>query len=97
MPEVDQETIDLLVSQIKSMEAQLAGLRAKVERLGEPAPVRTLADLYGERRAITSGVSRDGTMLMPPMAFHYYKNISAEDLDALVAYLRTIEPLPDAQ
>jgi hypothetical protein len=47
MPEVEQETIDLLVSQIKSLEAQLAGLRARVEGLGTAASVRTSADLRG--------------------------------------------------
>lgn len=47
MAEVDQETIDLIVSQIKSMEVQLAGLRAQVQRLGELRPVRTFADLHG--------------------------------------------------
>jgi hypothetical protein len=27
---------------------------------------------------------------MPPMPFGYYRNIAAEDLDALVAYLRSL-------
>lgn len=49
------------------------------------------------KRAITTGVSRDGTRLMPPMAFHYYANISDADLDAIIAYLRSIPPLPDAK
>jgi mono/diheme cytochrome c family protein len=44
-------------------------------------------------RAIRQGVSRDGTKLMPPMAFYWYKNISDEDMDALVAYMRTIKPI----
>jgi hypothetical protein len=30
---------------------------------------------------------------MPPMAYGYYKNISAPDLDAIVGYLRTLKPL----
>ena len=45
--------------------------------------------------AITEGVQPDGHKLMPPMAFAYYANISAADLDAIVAYLRTLKPLPD--
>ncbi|MGE0734988.1 MAG: c-type cytochrome [Alphaproteobacteria bacterium] len=45
------------------------------------------------KRAITQGISRDGSKLKPPMGFAYYKNISAADQDALVAYLRTLKPL----
>ncbi|WP_207456900.1 c-type cytochrome [Azospirillum sp. SYSU D00513] len=45
------------------------------------------------KAAITQGVRPDGSRLGPPMAFHYYRNIAAEDLDALVAYLRTVPPL----
>lgn len=42
------------------------------------------------KRAITTGVSADGTHLMPPMAFGYYRTLSGEEQDALVAYLRTL-------
>ncbi|WP_211109733.1 c-type cytochrome [Azospirillum oleiclasticum] len=42
------------------------------------------------KRAITTGVSADGTHLMPPMAFGYYRTLSGEEQDALVAYLRTV-------
>jgi hypothetical protein len=38
-------------------------------------------------------VRPDGLRLKPPMAFHYYKGIRAADLDAIVAYLRTLKPL----
>lgn len=48
------------------------------------------------RQAITSGVRPDGNHLMPPMAFAYYANMTSEDLDAIVAYLRSLKPLPDA-
>ena len=44
------------------------------------------------KRAVTEGVRPDGTRLGPPMAFSYYHTIAAEDLDALVAYLRTLPP-----
>jgi len=43
-------------------------------------------------RAITTGVSRDGSHLKPPMGFHYYSTLTAEDLDAVVTYLRTVPP-----
>ena len=53
---------------------------------------RGLADWSaGEiKEMITNGVSRDGRRLMPPMAFGTYKNITDADLDAIIAYLRTI-------
>ncbi|HEY0836706.1 MAG TPA: c-type cytochrome [Azospirillum sp.] len=44
------------------------------------------------KRAITQGIRADGTRLAPPMAFHWYRNIAADDLDALVAHLRTLPP-----
>jgi mono/diheme cytochrome c family protein len=42
------------------------------------------------KRAITTGVSRDGSKLKPPMGFPFYAKMAAEDLDAIVAYLRTV-------
>jgi mono/diheme cytochrome c family protein len=44
------------------------------------------------KRAITQGVSRDGSKLNPPMGYGYYATVSAADLDAIVAYLRTVPP-----
>jgi len=41
-------------------------------------------------RAITRGVSRDGRALGPPMGYHWYAGLRAEDVDALVAWLRTV-------
>jgi mono/diheme cytochrome c family protein len=45
-------------------------------------------------RAIREGVRKDGSPLMPPMAFGWYKNINEGDMKALVAYLRALKPLP---
>jgi mono/diheme cytochrome c family protein len=42
------------------------------------------------KRAITKGISKDGSKLKPPMAFHSYAMLTASDLDAIVAYLRTV-------
>lgn len=45
------------------------------------------------KRAIKEGVSRDGRALKPPMsnlAKAHFTKISSEDLDALIAWLRTI-------
>ncbi len=45
------------------------------------------------KRAISQGISRDGRKLQPPMPFVYYARVNPSDLDALVAYLRTLPPL----
>jgi mono/diheme cytochrome c family protein len=45
------------------------------------------------KKAITDGVRPDGSKLRPPMAFAYYKNISDDDLNAIVAYLRSLKPI----
>lgn len=50
-------------------------------------------------RAITMGVSRDGTPLFPLMPYPRYARMSREDVEAIVAYVRTLpavpaEPLP---
>jgi mono/diheme cytochrome c family protein len=42
------------------------------------------------KRAITTGMSRDGSKLKPPMGFHYYATMTDGDLNDLVAYLRTV-------
>jgi len=40
--------------------------------------------------AITQGISRDGGKLKPPMGFAFYAKMTPDDLDAIVAYLRTV-------
>lgn len=44
------------------------------------------------KRAITQGIARDGSRLKPPMGFAYYAHMTNGDLDALVAWLRTLPP-----
>lgn len=44
------------------------------------------------KRAITQGISRDGSKLKPPMGYPFYAKMTGADLDAIVAYLRTIPP-----
>jgi mono/diheme cytochrome c family protein len=44
------------------------------------------------KRAITQGISKDGSKLKPPMGFQYYAHMTGGDLDAIVAYLRTVPP-----
>lgn len=48
------------------------------------------------KRAITDGVRPDGTELSPPMPFGYYARMTDEDLDAVVAYLRSLPPIEHA-
>jgi mono/diheme cytochrome c family protein len=45
------------------------------------------------RLAITEGIGVEGSPLLPPMAFSYYNTLSEADLDALVAYLRSLPPV----
>ena len=42
------------------------------------------------KRAITQGVSRDGSKLKPPMGYEFYARMKPDDVDDLVAYLRTV-------
>ncbi len=41
-------------------------------------------------RAIRTGVSADGRKLFPPMGFAYYKGIAADDMAALLAWVRSL-------
>jgi mono/diheme cytochrome c family protein len=45
---------------------------------------------------ITQGVHADGRPMMPPMPYGYLARMTAEDLDAVVLYLRSLPGLPDA-
>ena len=42
------------------------------------------------KRAITQGVRKDGTKLKPPKGYPFYAKMTDGDLDAMVAYLRTV-------
>jgi mono/diheme cytochrome c family protein len=48
------------------------------------------------KRAIVDGVDKDGKKLIPQMPYPYFKNLTSEDLDAIVAYVRTIPPVKKA-
>jgi len=43
-------------------------------------------------RAIRKGIDRQGQPLKPPMGFDYYDRISADDMAALIAWLRSLPP-----
>jgi mono/diheme cytochrome c family protein len=44
------------------------------------------------KHAITQGVDKDGNKLKPPMGYQYYANMSDADLDAVIAWVRTLPP-----
>jgi mono/diheme cytochrome c family protein len=44
-------------------------------------------------RAVTTGVSRDGSPLFPLMPYHNYGQMDKEDIYSIIAYLRTLKPV----
>ena len=42
------------------------------------------------KTAVTTGKSKDGSPLKPPMGFALYAHMTGDDLDEVVAYLRTV-------
>jgi len=44
-------------------------------------------------RAVREGVSHDGEGLFPIMPYFIYRNVSDDDMEAVVAYLRSMEPV----
>jgi mono/diheme cytochrome c family protein len=42
------------------------------------------------KRAITQGIDKDGNKLKGPMGFTYYAHMAEADLDAVIAWLRTV-------
>ena len=48
------------------------------------------------RKAITLGVRPDGGHLSPPMGYEGLKRMTKQDLDAVVAYIRTLPPIRHA-
>jgi hypothetical protein len=42
------------------------------------------------KTAVTQGKRKDGTPLKGPMGFQYYAKMTDADLDAVIAYLRTV-------
>jgi cytochrome c553 len=48
------------------------------------------------RRSLTDGVHRLGRPIAPQMPFAFYKILTVRDLDAIVAYLRSVPPVRNA-
>ena len=45
---------------------------------------------------ITQGIRPDGSHMLPPMPYGHLALMTVDDLDAVILYLRTVPPLPDA-
>ena len=45
------------------------------------------------KKAITEGITPTGGHLSPPMPYPFFKTMTADDLDAVIAYIRTIPPI----
>nr|WP_245631448.1 c-type cytochrome [Limimaricola hongkongensis] len=56
-----------------------------------------IADYSDEelKAMIAKGQRPDGERMSPPMPFAHYAKMTAKDLDAVIAYLRQLPPLPD--
>ena len=44
-------------------------------------------------RAVTSGVRKNGKPIFPVMPYHNYGKIDPEDIEAIIAYIRTLPPI----
>ncbi len=69
-----------------------AGWKGSTARNITSHPTKGIGDWTDDeiKRAITDGISRDGKKLGPPMAFNWYAGLSADDLNAIVAWMRTV-------
>lgn len=45
------------------------------------------------KKMVMQGVRPDGARMLPPMGYAYYANMRSADIDAIIAYLRTLPPL----
>lgn len=65
-----------------------------VSRNITPDPISGIGNWSDQeiKDAITKGIRKGGGQLRFPMAFSYYQNMKPEDVDAIVAYLRSLPP-----
>ncbi len=47
-------------------------------------------------RVITTGVNKDGKAMFPVMPYHYYGQMDEEDINSIIAYIRTLKPIKNA-
>jgi mono/diheme cytochrome c family protein len=77
---------------VKGFATTWDGAKARNVTSHKTAGIGALSDA-DIKRAITEGVRPDGTRLKPPMDFSSYAKMTNADLEAIVAYLRTVPPL----
>ncbi len=46
-------------------------------------------------RALTEGITKEGDTLFPTMPYRSFAQLSRDDIYSIVAYLRTLKPIPD--
>jgi cytochrome c553 len=68
---------------------------ASVSRNITPDPEQGIAKWSDDdiKRAITTAIRPDGTKLAGPMPYDWYAKMTPGDLDAIVAFMRTIKPI----
>jgi mono/diheme cytochrome c family protein len=44
-------------------------------------------------RMITTGVNKEGKAMFPVMPYHYYGHMDEEDINSIIAYIRTLKPI----
>lgn len=61
-----------------------------------PHPEDGIADYTDDelKVMITKGMRPDGSQMTPPMPYGHFAQMTSQDLDAVVLYLRSLEPLP---
>ncbi|WP_245686531.1 c-type cytochrome [Paracoccus tibetensis] len=64
-----------------------------------PHPEDGLADHSdAELKAmITQGIRPNGERMMPPMPYDYFAKMTDQDVDAVILYLRSLQPLPSPE
>jgi hypothetical protein len=73
----------------------IAGLAPSVSRNITSDPDQGLGKWTDDqiKDAITKAVRPNGEKLAGPMAYYWYAKITPDDLDAIVAFMRTIKPV----
>jgi mono/diheme cytochrome c family protein len=77
----------------------LEGLPGRVVSSNITPDVETGAGSWSDDdfyKAMTQGIGKDGRTLFPLMPYHRYREMSDEDLAALIVYVRSIAPVKNA-
>ncbi|SVD92419.1 uncharacterized protein METZ01_LOCUS445273, partial [marine metagenome] len=69
------------------------GMSVSANITSDPTALGRYTDLE-VKKMIIEGIHPSGMKLMPPMPYANYAKMTEADLDALIAYLRTIPPHP---